>query len=282
MNIETMLPPFRGFVEDYNRLNLIGEKYFAQQKIVLLGLVRNLESKLENNIQELVKLLSNAKDYKIVLFENDSIDNTKTILKKITSENNNIIVISQDYNRKHFGATKERERTEALAEYRNILQNYVNENFSDFDFVIVSDIDFVDFSRKGVYNTFGWFASSNDIDASAGNAYELKHTLSQKIKTLWNYDSWAYRGSWWNYLQYDTEQTYFDNMLWFNFYIPPVGSIPTKVYSAFGGMTIYKTKKYLQAQYEGHDCEHVCLHYNLFKSDPNFNLMLNPSQIMLM
>jgi hypothetical protein len=74
----------------------------------------------------------------------------------------------------------------------------------------------------------------------------------------------------------------FNGMLWFGFFIMPVGSPMIPVNSAFGGMTIYKADQFIQGIYDGYDCEHVCFHYSLKKTIPSFQLFLNPSQIMLM
>lgn len=282
MNIEEILPPFIDFKSTYVENCESGKNYLQNQKIVLVGLVRNLELQLEKNIATLVSFLEYAKDYKIVLFENDSQDKTKEILSKLSNNNPNIKIICRDYNRPHFGPVKDKTRTTALAEYRNILIDYIKEYYGDYDYTIMCDMDFLDVSINGIYNTFGWFAYSKNVDAVVGYSYQIKHVMSREYKQLWNYDSWAYRATWWSYLSYNTKFTDFDNMFWFGCFIPPVGSSPTKICSGFGGMGIYKTNAILSAKYEGYDCEHVCLHYNIFRTNPKFNLLINPSQIMLM
>jgi hypothetical protein len=174
------------------------------------------------------------------------------------------------------------ERTNALAEYRNRLKDYVKQHLADYDFIIVSDMDFVDFSDLGCYNSFGWLARHPDtIDAVAGNSFEYKNVTLANQKSLWNYDSWAFRYTWWNQLPVLDSMTY-NGMLWFGFFIMPVGSPIIPVNSAFGGMTIYKTNQFIQATYDGYDCEHVCFHYSLKQNIPSFQLVLNPSQIMLL
>ena len=71
-------------------------------------------------------------------------------------------------------------------------------------------------------------------------------------------------------------------MLWFGFWILPVGSQPIIVNSGFGGMAIYKRDEYVQGHYQGFDCEHVVFHWNLARKVQDFKMVLNPSQIMLM
>lgn len=281
-NIDDIIYPSPALLELYQNSVDNGIQYLAQQKILILGLVRNLEPILEKNISKLVELGSKAKEYKILLFENDSIDNTKTILSKLQNSNPNIIVKTQDFNRKQYGPMKSQERTEALAEYRNILLELVKHKYSDYDYTIVSDTDFIDFSLAGCYNSFGWIGKYADIDALAGNSFQIKSIFSADGPlSLWNYDSWAYRPTWWNYSMSSPLINY-DPTLWFGLWVPPVGSSIFLANSAFGGMTIYKTQMFTTGRYSGYDCEHVTFHYSLQKNNANFKLYLNPSQVMLM
>lgn len=289
-NIENLLPNMSEFHEKYHKLIDLGKQYLANQNIIILGLVRNAESKIDNNIHRLCELGQTAKNYKISLFENDSIDTTVEKLKNIKSNNNFIDIESRTLNRPHFGPTQELERTTALAEYRNFLRLEVEKKYNKYNYTIVCDMDFNDFSINGIYNSFGWFSFINTIDAIAGNSFELKHTLNQEKPSLWNYDSWAFRYMWW-YFPYLTDEIIanqknsglfpYDPNLWFGFFIPPLGSPLIPVNSAFGGMTIYKTDKYITGEYSGYDCEHVCFHRSLKEKYSTYNIYVNPSQAML-
>lgn len=280
-NISLLLPKDPIFQDQYLDLVHLGSNFLKEQKIVFVGLARNLEPVLKNSIAKLVNLGQSAKDYQIVIFENDSTDNTKAILSELSLNNSHISFISETNNRPQFGTVKSTERTQALAEYRNKLKNYIAERFPEYDFVIVTDLDFVDFGTEGVYNSFGWLNKFSDrIDAIAGNSYEYKYVTSDTEKSLWNYDSWAFRYTWWSELPGLPSTTY-NRMLWFGFFIMPVGLPIIPVNSAFGGMTIYKKDKFHSGVYDGVDCEHVCFHYSLKQNITNFQLVLNPSQIML-
>lgn len=280
-NIEKLLPPAPEFQQRYEIYRDHGKKYLETKKIAFVGLARNVENTITNCITKLINLGNSAKEYRIVIFENDSIDNTKQILKDLQNTNDRIFCISENNNRPQFGQTKEADRTIALAQYRNVLKQYIADNYKDYDFVVVTDLDFIDFSPNGCYNTFGWFALHPEISAIAGNSYEFKTVTLPNEKTLWNYDSWAFRHNWWNELPNYRSITYY-SMMWFGFFIMPVGGPLLSVNSAFGGMTAYKTSQFLNATYEGYDCEHVCFHYNLKKNITDFQLFLNPSQIMLL
>lgn len=282
MNIETLLPCDQQFTKNYRDKINLGQNSFSNKKIVFAGLCRNIGSKINDNITKLLSLAQTCKDYKIVIFENDSIDNTKELLVDWTQKNSNIICIFDSNNRPQYGAVKDKDRIIALSEYRNRVKNYIKEHLSDYDFVIVTDMDFLDFSFDGIYNTFGWFANFPDeVDAIAGNSFEYKDIMESGRNSLWNYDSWAFRYNWWNELPKFSSMNYY-SMLWFGFWILPVGLDIIPVNSAFGGMAVYKLSQYIQSEYDSFDCEHVTLHYNLKQIiKPKFQLFLNPSQIML-
>lgn len=281
MKIEELLPPSQEFLSTYQQYIDLGKDFLSSKKIVIVGLARNIENTIGYSLERLSKLGESAKEYKIIIFENDSEDNTKQIIENIKKENKNIISLHAQYNRPQFGQVQDVERTMALAEYRNILKEYVNDTFADYDFVIVSDMDFVDFSDAGCYNSFGWFAHhENVVDAIAGNSFEYKNVTRTDKKSLWNYDSWAFRYTWWNQLP-GLQSLTFSSMFWFGLFMMPVGSPTIAVNSAFGGMAIYKTNKFVQGLYDGFDCEHVCFHYSLKQNIPSFQMVVNPSQIML-
>lgn len=289
-NIEALLPLIPEFQDQYTKLIELGKQYLVHQKIIVLGLVRNLETKIEKNIHRLCELGQNAKNYQILLFENDSKDQTVNKLISLKQNNNHIDFENHIFNRPHFGPTKEEQRTIALAEYRNALKLKVANGYQDYNYTIVCDMDFQDINMNGLYNSFGWFSLLDTIDAIAGNSFELKYIFNPNKPSLWNYDSWAFRYMWWTHLhlndqilmnQRDNGLHSYDPNLWFAFFIPPLGGSLIPVNSAFGGMTIYKTNKYINGEYDGYDCEHVCFHKSLKEKYPQYKLYLNPSQAML-
>lgn len=285
-NVENHFQLYKIYEDDYNTKITKGKQLLQNKDIVLISLVRNVDKILDRNIKIIIEFFSqHCKSLKHIFFENDSIDNTKEILSKYEKEYPNIIhSISENLNRKHYGSIKDKDRLIALSEYRNKTKSYANQFQSDY--IIVLDMDFNSISTNGILNSFGWMSEHQPIKAMAGNSFEYKLSdPKSKIKNLWNYDSWAYRGSWWNDLQYHKPSLInnIDPMLWFGLFIPPLGSTPTMVNSAFGGCCIYESKFYLddQIKYLSYDCEHVTLHYQLYKKYPNFKLFLNPSQIIL-
>lgn len=270
--------------DDYYNMINNGYSHIRNKKIVFAGLCRSVADKIRQNINYLENNIKDkVEDYKIVLFENDSSDNTKEILENIALENKNFRYISKNFDRPHFGTTKHKDRIIALAEYRTIVQKYIQNNFSDYDYVILFDTDFLDYSNDGMINSFGWMDRYSHITAMAGFSYTFKNIFG--AYHIWNYDSWAYRENWWkdlDYYPYYPEIQAYPKMLYYNYWVPPIGSTPIKVNSAFGGMAIYRTTDYLMGKYGYNDCEHVEFHKSLSDKDTGFELYANPSQVMLL
>lgn len=286
LNLSELLPVDKFFEKEYQDMIKLGKNYLNNKKITIISLARNIDKYISLNIPLIYNFFDSlGASCSWVIFENDSTDNTKINLKNISSNNDNIHILSQDFNRKHYGAVKEKARIVALSEYRNRAKEYAKNIVSDF--IIVLDLDFNSINLDGLLNSFGWLASDNSIDAVSGNSFEYKKGLtpgSPERYNLWNYDSWAFRNSWWLDLHNfrPVPQNVIDPMLWFGLWIPPTGSRPIKVNSAFGGCCIYRSNIYFLTDYDHIDCEHVCFHYNqTFNTKRNFVLVLNPSQQML-
>lgn len=281
----TILPEFSETY--YSKINS-GKSFLLNKQIVVVGLVRNLEHILYANINSILNIKQYCPRTHFFLYENDSSDKTVSILKKCKKNISNFEFRSESLDLKSFDhqtlesklELKSIERTTNLANHRNVCLSYIRDYLPESDFTIVMDMDFEKFSLDGILNSFGWL-SENYADALVGTSFQLKNLFNQEHKNLWNYDCWAYRGSWWDDLQKYSNTYGYDPMLWFGFWQLPIGSQPIQVNSAFGGIGIYKTQHYISVEYEGYDCEHVCLHKNLKNKYPNYKLCINPSQLML-
>jgi hypothetical protein len=278
-----VLPEFQSKYLEYIEA---GQNYLKDKHIIFAGLARNLSNSLKTNIEQLDKIRATCGKLSYFVYENDSSDNTPEQLELLHKTISGFNYVSEKldlaaFTKENPSLLKSQNRTSALAKHRNFCIEYIQQNYEDVDYVVVIDLDFQKFSLDGLMNSFGWMQQEHQIKAIAGNSFEIKfiHTLGHQ--NLWNYDCWAYRGSWWEDLQAQYEYYHYDPMLWFGLWQPPIGSPPIKVNSAFGGSTIYKSSAFLSGKYEGYDCEHVCFHKNLYSLLPDFDLRINPSQIML-
>lgn len=271
------------FIESYDRYVSIGLDVASNSNILYVGLVRNAGSILENNIDYIYKHKKLFKNLDLLIYENDSTDNTKSILE-IAHKKYNLYYVSENLDTKQYGPVKVRERIKLLSSYRNKCINKINElvanNNINPDYIVVIDLDFKEYYNEGIIHSLGWMNENPQTKACAGNSFEPKTFGNYPI--TWNYDSWAFRLNWWEDLQnYNNPNTHQDLMYWFGLWIPPVGSDPIKVNSAFGGSCIYKSNYYLNSKYDSYDCEHVCFHKYLYDNFKDFELRLNPAQIMI-
>jgi len=267
------------FKEDYTYKIQIGFEHLKESTIGIVGLCRNVGKKIDS-LKIFIQTLNQFTNIKTFLYENDSLDNTKELLSNMKKEINNFNYVSKTLKAKQFGQTKERERTTKLAKYRNECLKYAKTNFKDTDYILVIDTDFIEISLEGLLHSFGCIKTNDKISAMCGISYQYKYLFNKNSRTPWNYDSWAFRGTWWEDQHKYTKG--FDNMLWFGFWCPPLGSSPIPINSGFGASCIYKTQQYVNCEYEGYDCEHVCFHKNLKNTYPDFQLFINPSQIILL
>lgn len=279
----TILPEFEN---PYRYRITSGMEYMSDKNITILGICRNVGKDLYENIISIDHIRKYCKNLSYFIYENDSTDNTVYVLKNLKDIISNFQYQSENlqlhwFSHAHTKNLKSQERTSNLARHRNVCLDFAQQNYPDSDFTIIMDLDFNQFNLNGILNSFGWFAE-NYTDAMVGNSFEIKKIFADSIKeSKWNYDCWAYRGTWWEDLQKYYNHYDHDPMMWFGLWQPPIGSPPIKVNSAFGGIGIYKSSILSTARYDGYDCEHVCLHKELYTKNNTFRLYLNPSQIMI-
>lgn len=268
------------FEKSYKEITEAGKYFCKQNNVAIVSIARNASKNLNNNLKIFDTLESLYNNCYFYIYENDSIDNTKEIIDMWAKNKSNAIFESEKLNTPYLPLSTSTTRTENLAKARNKCLEYVKNEISDkIDYVIVIDIDFINFSINGLYNSFGWLNIHEHIDAIAGFSFLMKkpsfpNGTTTKYDMLTNYDSWAYRHTWWS----DTQQS--GLMYWFQWWIPLVGSPLIHVNSAFGGCAIYKKKYFISGKYSGENCEHVLFHNSIKNNNQSFNLYVNPSQIM--
>jgi len=264
-DIETFWPVAKAYEQKYATASSLGKEILKNKKIAVVALARNCDKKLEDSINRILSL--NCQEFKLFIYENDSEDRTKDILNNI--KHPDIHVSINNHNIEYLQGLG-RERTIALANYRNICRNWVENNYSECDYVIVLDLDpDLGFSVDGIYNSIYWL---NNIDDAGGMAsYSLYLRYNKQSVEFVHYDSFAARLN-------DWEPTINDdvNNKWFRNLHPLVGSNPIPMYSCFGGLAVYKKEAFLSGHYDGSiGSEHVLFHQCL--RDKGYNMYLNPS-----
>jgi hypothetical protein len=266
MNVpDHLIYPLEVFAADYKRHADAGAEELAKAEVVFVGLARNCGTWLAHNLARLELLAAGCKAWQLHIETNDNEDDTDQVLLDFCRQHPQATFTSQRLGRKQYTTEFAGRRTEALAQYRTACQRWVAENVRHADYVVVIDFDaWGGWSHSGFLHGLGRMAATKDAIGMASVSL-IQHPQMQmgedKKPTLgigWvHYDAWALRlNSAWD--------DYTSGMGgWKHQWLPPVGSPPVPVVSAFGGMVIYDTYAYLKGTYSGKDCEHVPFHVTM-------------------
>ncbi len=273
----------------FKKMDLLKKK-----SIIIVGVIKNGEKYLENIFKNIHNIGNFFKKYKILLYENDSIDNTKQIIfNEISKHSDKIEYICGDEVKLD---EKFPYRTLRLAHIRNILLNKVisDEIYNKYDYMLNMDMDDVN-EKPYIYETFDKIFQYDE------SIWDIQTIHQREIY----YDVWAFRKK--GYIDFDCWEKVnesLENMCKeeaIKKYVTKCqkpysitrGLIP--VTSAFGGAGIYKIdflKKAINARYIGikrmnkrsdivhyrETCEHVSFHQgltNIYKG----KMFINPEWI---
>lgn len=245
----------------------------SKQKIIFTGLARNIENKINKNIQQCIHLGLYFHKYKIIIFENDSQDNTRQIIEKIAQTNNNVELIECINNKRcqmnecklyEYGIMN-RNRIDRMAFYRNICLYMIYEKYNTYDYVCMIDWDIdgvvpislflntfnndIEWScicangRSPLPGTFGLFDTMYDAMALClieKDFVDAKSNRRDMYSLILKYIRLIHISMNLKHLQYQ------------------------EVLSAFNGFCIYKLQDILNLYYKyGYNCEHISLNEQL-------------------
>jgi hypothetical protein len=250
--------------EEYRARVDRGRSVMRDKRVVICGVARDVAEILSATIARIERLGRMFAEYRVVVYENDSIDATREILSDWETANRRVTLLAESRGDPVNPVARCVARAERMAYYRNRYREVVNARFSDFDYAIVLDMDLhAGWSYDGLANTFGhegW-----DFVGSYGlieRSYLTRTLLVQ-------YDAWAFRAQG----SYSRIPTKVVNHMRYS-----RGDPMLEVYSCFGGLGVYGIQAMLKCRYDGSDCEHVCFHRSMRDARLD-RLFLNPSQI---
>ncbi len=210
------------------------------EKVLICGVCRNVEKAVPNTRQSVSHLGSRFSDYRVIIYENNSTDATKNLMRAWAKDDPHLIFLSEQLSNKELSRQLEMKilnRTEKIARARNIVLDIaMKRDFDDFKYVIWADLDFLE----------PW-----DVDAIAET---ILHPEQQWDAVFANgaYDLFALRSP-----DFPIGFELVGDLYWGNldrmrnaFQIDPKD--PWKrVYSAFGGIGIYKREAIRGCRYSG-------------------------------
>lgn len=217
-------------------------------KILICGVCKNVAHCLHNDFQNIAALGNEFDDYCAIIYENNSTDNTKAILKDWANNNPRAILISENLSREElrqgarcFDKDENPSRMELIAKARNhVLEVALQPQFDDFHYVIMVDLDF----------------------NSPWPIGEIVRTIQQRGHEDWDcvsanglngsqyYDRYAFRNH-----QFPFGPEIFSEDWWGEIRRCPLyysGDTWIPVYSAFGGLAIYRRSSLLGCSYVGY------------------------------
>ncbi len=241
-----------------------GFRAMKQKRAVLCALARDNAATLPLTIQRLEATGKCFAQYHVVIYENDSTDQTPEILQAWAAENPNVTLISESLVGHPILKSS---RTERMAHFRNRYLEHIRDtpHLRESDILIVADLDLAGgWSLSGM----AWGFAATDWDGLIANSIGYHYmrrtyydTYALEPKRVLN-QNWMYRlvGEAWQFKP---------------------GSPLVPVESGFGGLGVYRMDAILPREYTGRlRGREVCEHTGL-NADGRLKFYLNPSQIAL-
>jgi hypothetical protein len=129
--------------------------------VAIAILARDCEKTLPNNIKKIEHLRTYFKDSTVIVIENDSIDQTKNVLKEWERNARHVVVISEDCHTKTI-PDKSKEcpfpgtsmyRMEKMCFFRNKYMDYLRNINIEYDYLMIIDIDIDSFDVQSIIDT---------------------------------------------------------------------------------------------------------------------------------
>ena len=267
-----LIKPIDEFATEFSRLVQVGRKHLAESRVVFTGLARNCAAPLAGNLAKVEEYGECCGEWRCHVETNDNVDTTVAVLEQFAAKWPQASFRDRTLNRQQFGAEFAGPRTQALAEYRTSCQEWAVKQRAD----IVVVVDFDAWGGCPPENFFAAIGQFYETPDAYGMAAVSLFEADMQGKWQWmHYDCWALRLN-----------SYWDDYTagvggWKYGFLPPVGSAPIPVRSAFGGMAIYDPVFFGTGVYDGSDCEHVTFHKSV-AARSKLKLYLCPSLRMLM
>lgn len=251
---------------DYLDKNLLqsGADEMKKHKVVCCGIARDNASDLNIMIRNIESIGSLFKDYRVIIFENDSSDRTQVILADWAVKNPKVKIISKNF------YNKKRPSIKFLAEARNFYLQEIadNDSYQDFDIIMMSDMDMsYGFDIRGIQHTFSqihrWDAvGANGVSNESCQFYDMFAFQNEEFFLRPPENPKKY----WNDVLNLRKKQYFINL----------DLIPVE--SCFGGLAFYKREGIVDCWYDSvnEDCEHLLFHHCIRDKNKG-KMFMNPA-----
>jgi hypothetical protein len=242
-------------------------------RILICGAAKDVENHMDNFMKITKRSFRSFANVEYLLCESFSTDATWKVLQKLSQNVPGFYAIQDNLK-----SENEVFRTAKIASARMRIQEFVKQRQTNYDYIVVMDIDGVNRSlnRKSVISC--WKYSNWDV-ATANQPFRYYDLWALRAKDWLDHDIWqqiAIEKP--NASQREVRRTLF------KYYRSiPRTSKPIKVESAFGGLAIYTTEAFLAGRYQAFDksggeiCEHVPFHREI--NAKGFKIFILPSLV---
>lgn len=262
-----------------------GIQLAASSKLVIASLVRDVEKNIPQIIEKVESLGRYFKDYKVLIVENDSEDQTRSLLFKWRATNPRVHILGCGINNpekcklpktpKTIGHQVNLPRLKKMASLRNIYLDYIRDRLdpSEWPYTVIWDLDSLSVVYEdGFLHSLGAASKTQDVGVICANG-------------IYNWGAFTYFYDALAYLE-KGEVFHIDDHMAHNLRHGVLESIGERgddfheVDSCFSGFALYKTPELIKAKYDLPDeamlCEHVALHQRM-----NTKKVVDPSMINL-
>lgn len=174
---------------------ILGSKHLKESSVVVCGLARDSVNSLKSSIPMMKNLLKHFGEYKVLIVENDSTDNTRPILLDWSESDPSVIVLGCGVNAPECKLSKPKtmgheisfSRIEKMAQLRNVYVDFIKDNLSHYDYMLVFDFDIVgNVFLDGLWDTFHLLSIHPEISGITANG-----VLNIPIVGPYYYDAFA-------------------------------------------------------------------------------------------
>lgn len=242
----------------------------SKKSIIVCGILRNAEKGLKKNIPVINTYCNSFRDYKVFIYENDSTDYSKDLLKAWQESDPLHVFISLNNTdaSKTIPSAKEvgivnpffsKHRIKKMVTLRNYYMDFIEDNHWSADYLMVVDLDVASLYLEPIMSSF-----ETDIEWDAVTA--LGYSLSPKLRRRYH-DTYALT----EYGDEKNPQTELKIKKLADKYgkLKAADEWP-RVFSGFGGLAIYRFEAIKGLHYqliENNDSrvEVRCEHYSIYK-----------------
>lgn len=217
------------------------------KSVIICGMVRDCDRELSRNILSLEQIANSFADYRIVVFENNSQDHTKQVLRNWSNANSKVIVSINDFDESFYKSIPSQKeylpffslaRIKKYVDYRNKLLDAVDATGFDSDYLMLVDMDVARIDVQGVLSSF---ASDVEWDAVTANGYSRSISLRRRYHDSYALCEYGMQG-----VPQDADTLYASRKKF--------GSLRKnmpfqRVFSAYGGLAIFKREALANIRY---------------------------------